>query len=177
MINIIKQEGLYKKKVNSSLVSNCNCKMVYCPFPCSGDKEMFSSTGILQITDVAVTGWVIFLLFLQSFKVVAQLFLFFFFFGGGGGATSEIFRYFVLHYQNNTTSSPRLLGSQSIFLAIVAVLLTLTFPHIANVFQIWTTLAGYLRIVRGIWANKKWKWLLVGLCCREISVNSSMIQN
>ena len=56
MINIIKQEGLYKNKVNSSLVSNCNCKTVYCPFPCSGDKEMFSSTGILQLTDVAVTG-------------------------------------------------------------------------------------------------------------------------
>ena len=29
MIYIINQEGLYQNKVNSSLVSICNCKMVY----------------------------------------------------------------------------------------------------------------------------------------------------
>ena len=29
MIYIIKQEGLYQNKVNSSLVSTCNCKMDY----------------------------------------------------------------------------------------------------------------------------------------------------
>ena len=29
MIYIRKQEGLYQNKVNSSLVSTCNCKMVY----------------------------------------------------------------------------------------------------------------------------------------------------
>ena len=30
MIYITKQEGLYQNKVNSSLVSTCNCKMDYC---------------------------------------------------------------------------------------------------------------------------------------------------
>ena len=30
MIYIIKQEGLYQNKVNSSLVSTCNCNMAYC---------------------------------------------------------------------------------------------------------------------------------------------------
>ena len=30
MIYIIKQRGLYQNKVNSSLVSTCNCKMGYC---------------------------------------------------------------------------------------------------------------------------------------------------
>ena len=30
MIYIIKQAGLYQNKVNSSLISNCNCKMGYC---------------------------------------------------------------------------------------------------------------------------------------------------
>ena len=30
MICIRKQEGLYQNKVNSSLVSTCNCKMAYC---------------------------------------------------------------------------------------------------------------------------------------------------
>ena len=29
MIYIIKQEGLYQNKVNSSLVFTCNCKMGY----------------------------------------------------------------------------------------------------------------------------------------------------
>ena len=29
MIYIIKQAGLYQNKVNSSLISNCNCKMGY----------------------------------------------------------------------------------------------------------------------------------------------------
>ena len=29
MIYIIKQEGLYQNKVNSSIVSTCNCKMGY----------------------------------------------------------------------------------------------------------------------------------------------------
>ena len=29
MIYIIKQDGLFQNKVNSSLVSNCNCKMGY----------------------------------------------------------------------------------------------------------------------------------------------------
>ena len=29
MIYIKKEEGLYQNKVNSSLVSNCNCKMGY----------------------------------------------------------------------------------------------------------------------------------------------------
>ena len=29
MIYIIKQGGLYQNKVNSSLISNCNCKMGY----------------------------------------------------------------------------------------------------------------------------------------------------
>ena len=30
MVNIIKEEGLYESKFNSSLVSTCNCKMGYC---------------------------------------------------------------------------------------------------------------------------------------------------
>ena len=30
MIYIIKQEGLYQNKVNSSLVFTCNCKMGFC---------------------------------------------------------------------------------------------------------------------------------------------------
>ena len=34
MIYIIKQEGLYQNKVNSSLVSNCHCKMGYCAIGC-----------------------------------------------------------------------------------------------------------------------------------------------
>ena len=32
MIYIIKQAGLYQNKVNSSLISNCNCKMGYLSF-------------------------------------------------------------------------------------------------------------------------------------------------
>ena len=32
MIYITKQEGLYQNKVNSSLVSTCNCKMDYSIF-------------------------------------------------------------------------------------------------------------------------------------------------
>ena len=65
VIYIIKQEGLYQSKVNSSLVSTYNCKMCYCLFLCSGDKGMSSFVDILQITDVPRR--VIFLLFLQSF--------------------------------------------------------------------------------------------------------------
>ena len=35
MIYIIKQEGLYQNKVNSSLVFTCNCKMGYWRSPLS----------------------------------------------------------------------------------------------------------------------------------------------
>ena len=63
---------------------------------------MSSFADILQITDVAHR--VIFLLFLQSFYAVVQL--------------------FCTAVSKHTISSPRLLGSQSIFLAIIALLLT-----------------------------------------------------
>ena len=65
VIYIIKQEGMYQSKVNSSRLSTYNCKMGYCLFLCSGNKGMSSFADILQITDVAHR--VIFSLFLQSF--------------------------------------------------------------------------------------------------------------
>ena len=38
MIYIIKEEGLYQNKDNSSLVSNCNCKIGYLNLLCQEPK-------------------------------------------------------------------------------------------------------------------------------------------
>ena len=48
MIYITKQEGLYQNKVNSSLVSTCNCKMDYCRKRNNWEKIM--SENHLQIS-------------------------------------------------------------------------------------------------------------------------------
>ena len=47
MIYIIKQAGLYQNKVNSSLISNCNCKMGYSCLAFSFCH--FSKTTLLQL--------------------------------------------------------------------------------------------------------------------------------
>ena len=42
MMYIIKQEGFYQNKVNSSLVSTCNCKMGYSTTRCALNNRSFS---------------------------------------------------------------------------------------------------------------------------------------
>ena len=55
-----------------------------------------------------------------------------------------MFRHFVLLYENNATSIPGLRGCPFIFSGIYAVLYFDVIFHISqNVFQIWSTLAGY----------------------------------
>ena len=61
---------------------------------------LVSSANILQIADV--TLWVVFLLFLPCFKLLFRLVLTL--------ETSEMSAIFQVHNQNNSTSSPGLLG-------------------------------------------------------------------
>ena len=51
MIYIIKQEGLYQNKVNSSLVFTCNCKMGYLKTMCKLTARV-SRTKYLQIAKI-----------------------------------------------------------------------------------------------------------------------------
>ena len=61
---------------------------------------LFSSTNILQVADVALR--VVFLLFLPCFQLFFRLVLTL--------ETSEMSAIFQVHNQNNSTSSPGLLG-------------------------------------------------------------------
>ena len=61
----------------------------------------------------------------------------------------EIFRRFLLLYQNNVTSSPELLGGCPFFSHSFMMYYWLNFPYIANVFQIWSTVAGYEELAVG----------------------------
>ena len=66
MIYIIKQEGLYQNKVNSSLVSTFNCKMGYCT---SAQDHLLAMSLILNFGELRLNLLDFFFLFIQKICV------------------------------------------------------------------------------------------------------------
>ena len=87
---------------------------------------MLSLADIAQMADIIRR--VVFLLFLLCFQAAVQLFF---------CETCQLFRCFLFFYQNNTNSSPGLLGCRPFFRRLPCTILTL---HIVHVFQSWSTL-------------------------------------